>query len=86
MAGRIEKCAMTPGFPTLICFSGSIAFFVASIRLRGFRMQENPPTSRTGLSLEERQKKIRIAGWLCFSLGLVMLASAILFEILGLRA
>jgi hypothetical protein len=86
MLGQDRRCNMVPGFRALICFSGAIAFFVLSIKLRKFKVSEKPPVSRASLSLEERQRKIRVAGWLRFFSGLVMLGVAILFEVLGLKA
>ena len=47
---------MTVEFPAIMCFSGSIVFFTASIALRRLRAPEKPRASRPKLSLEESRK------------------------------
>jgi len=75
---------MTAGFPALVCFAGSIVSFAFAIRMRRFRVPETPPASRAHLSSEERQKKIKMASWLSFAMGLFMLGAAMFFEFSGL--
>jgi hypothetical protein len=83
MEENCRRYTMSNGFPALICFAGSIVFFAFAIRMRRFRVPEKPPASRAHLSLEERQKKIKIASWLSFAMGLLMLGAALFFEFSG---
>ena len=58
-----------------LTFGGASSLYM-STRLRKFKLSAIPPKSRAHLSLEERQKKMRIAAWLAFAVGVVMLATA----------
>ena len=64
-------------FPIVVCLIGAVADFALWAKLRHFRAREKPPASRAGLSLEERQRKIRIGRRVLFALGCFMLAGAV---------
>jgi hypothetical protein len=64
-------------FPAVVSFVGAITWFVWTVKLRHFKVSEKPPASRAHLSLEERQRKVEIAGWITFAGGCVMLVGAI---------
>ena len=74
---------MTISFPVIICFLGAIPFFTVATRLRRFRVPAKPPTNRAHLSIDDRQRRIRIASWISFASGCVMLAGALLLARLG---
>lgn len=83
---ELESMAgMKDGLPALACFAMAVGFFAFSIRLRRLRLSAKPPLSRAGFSLQERQKKIRLAAWLCMGLGVFSLIGAICLELLNLR-
>jgi hypothetical protein len=67
---------MNDKFPIIVSVIGAIISFAFAVKLRHFRVPERPPASRAGLSVEERQQKIRIASWFSFSCGCLMLALA----------
>ena len=69
---------MTLNFPIIVSFIGAIVFFAFAAKLRHFKVSERPPSSRAGLSVEERQRKIRVATWISFVSGCLMLAGALL--------
>ena len=72
---------MSTGFLALACFSASIVFFAFSIKL------EKAGTPRSYASYSPvRQKKIQAARWVFFSVGVVMLATAVLLEWFGLKS
>jgi hypothetical protein len=68
---------MTVGFPVIVCLVGCISSFWVTVKLRNFKVSAKPPASRASLSVEERQQKIRIASWISFAMGCVMLVGAI---------
>jgi hypothetical protein len=67
---------MNDNFLIAISVVGAVAFFTFTVRLRHLRVSEKPPASRAGLSIEQRQQKIRMASWISFSCGCLMLALA----------
>jgi hypothetical protein len=71
---------MTITFPVAVCVIGGIADFALWAKLRSFKVREKPPASRAGLSVEERQRKVTIAGSITFASGCFFLAGAILLE------
>jgi hypothetical protein len=70
---------MNDYFPVIILVIGAISFFSFTVRLRRFRVSEKSPASSVGLSIEQRQKRMRIASWVSFCCGCLMLASAAYF-------
>lgn len=77
---------MRNGFPVVVCVVGAIADFGLWVKLRNFRVQEKPPASRAGLSIEERQQRIAVATRIVFASGWFFLAGALfLFWIGNLR-
>jgi len=68
---------MILSFPVVVCSIGALVSFSYAVTLRRFKLSEKPPASRAGLSLEQRQAKIKMASWLCVASGIVMLAEAI---------
>jgi hypothetical protein len=77
---------MATGFPAIMCFTGSIVFFAFSVKLRKSRVLEKSSGSGAIRSSQARQKKIQIASWLGFAVGLVLLAGAIFLELRGLTS
>jgi hypothetical protein len=71
---------LTMSFPVVVCLVGAISTFWVTIKLRSFKVGNKPPTSRSHLSLEERQRKIRIASWISFGMACVFVVGAILLE------
>jgi hypothetical protein len=69
--------------PAVVCLIGAVVWFLFAFWLRSFKVREKPPASRAGLSLEERQKKIKIAMWIAFALGWFMLAAGLLLPRIG---
>jgi hypothetical protein len=69
-------------FPVMVCVVGAAASFWATIWLRKFKVREKPPASRSHLSSEERQQKIRIAGWIAFGMGCVYAIGAVILALL----
>jgi hypothetical protein len=69
-------------FPVMVCVVGAAASFWATIWLRTFKVREKPPTSRSHLSLEERQQKIRIARWIAFGMGCFYAIGAVILAFL----
>jgi hypothetical protein len=67
---------MSDSFLIFVSVIGAIVFFAFTFRLRHFPVPERPPSSPAGLSIEERQRKIRIARSISFSCGCLMLALA----------
>ena len=53
---------------------GAIGSFAAAIWLWRFKVPVNPPASRAHLTVEQRQKRIKIASGLCVLGGCLMLA------------
>jgi hypothetical protein len=74
---------MKMSFPAVVCLIGAVMWFVFALRLRNFKVREKPPASRAGLSLEQRQKKIKRATWIAFALGWLMLAAGLFFARIG---
>jgi hypothetical protein len=68
---------MKTGFSVIICLIGSVQCFLVAARFRRFKVTEKAPASRAHLSVEQRQKKIRIASKLSLACGCLMLAGAI---------
>ena len=68
---------MNLSFPVIVCFVGAIVCFWTTFQLRRFNVRDLPPSSLAHLSREERQQKIRIASWICFAMGCLMLIGAI---------
>jgi hypothetical protein len=58
---QIQGQAMTVGFPVILSLAGAVADFFVWAKLRHFKVREKSPASRTGLSVEERQRKITVA-------------------------
>jgi len=69
-------------FPVIVCAAGAVASFWATMWLRKFNVREKPPAYRSHLSLEERQKKIRIASWIAFGMGCVYVIGAVILALL----
>jgi hypothetical protein len=63
--------------PVVICVVGGIYSLYFASKLRKLRLSDHPPKSRAHLSLEERQRKIRMAAWLCVVCGFGMIAGAV---------
>jgi hypothetical protein len=74
---------VTISFPVVVCFVGAFPFFAFGAKLRHFKVSEKPPASRAGLSIEQRQQKMKFASWFCFALGGFMLVGAIFLSWLG---
>jgi hypothetical protein len=67
---------MNNWFPALICFIGAAAFIRFGFKLKRFRVPLELPVSRPHLTAERRQAKIRMAMWICFVCGSLLLAAA----------
>jgi hypothetical protein len=52
--------------------------FWTTMTLRNFKVRSKPPASRSHLSLEERQQRIRVGSWIAFGLGCFLVFGAIL--------
>jgi hypothetical protein len=61
----------------IILMLGSIAFSVFGFKLQRLRLPEHPPASRSHLSLEQRQLRIKMASWICIACGLLGLVGAV---------
>ncbi|HZS25705.1 MAG TPA: hypothetical protein VFB76_00630 [Candidatus Angelobacter sp.] len=77
---------MAKGFPAIMCFAGSIVFFALFIKLRTSATAEKLPASSAGIAAGESSKRAGTIVWLYFVLGFILLAAAIIFELIGLRA
>lgn len=73
---------MNNGFLALACFSGSIVFFAFFIKLEKAGAANKQRGYRSAFS-QESVKKGQMVRWLFFSVGFVLLAGAVLFELLG---
>jgi hypothetical protein len=62
-----------------LCLLAAIAFSLQGIWLRNFKVANKPPASRSHLSLQERQKRIRVASWISFGIACWAVAGAIIF-------
>jgi hypothetical protein len=69
---------MTVGFPVVVYLVGAVADFFLWAKLRHFKVREKPPTSRAGLSVEERQQKIRVGARIVFASAWFFLFGALL--------
>jgi hypothetical protein len=56
-------------FPVALCFIGAIGSFSFAFRMWRFKVPEKPPASHPGLSIEERQRRIRVVSWMFVGLG-----------------
>jgi hypothetical protein len=65
-------------FPVRLCILGAVGSFWATVWLRKFKVRPQP-SSRTSLSMEERQRKIRTGSWIPFGLGCLYVVGAIIF-------
>jgi hypothetical protein len=55
--------------PVALCLIAAIGSFSFAFRMRLFKVSEKPPASSAGLSMEQRQRRIRVANWMFFGLG-----------------
>ena len=74
---------MTFGFPAIVSFVGAVPFFMVAAKARKFKVSETPPVSRAGMTIEERQRKVRVGSWIAFAGGCGMLAGGIILAILS---
>ncbi len=66
-------------FPFIVCLLGGLYSLYFALKLRKFKVPDQPPKSRAHLSKEEREKKMQLASWLCLFIGLLMIATAAYF-------
>jgi hypothetical protein len=69
---------MLVNFSVVLCLLGAISSSWVTVKLRNFKVREQPPSSRAHLSVEERQRKIRVASWISFGMACVFVVGAIL--------
>jgi hypothetical protein len=65
-------------FPVVVCLVAAIAGIYVGSKLRRFKVSAVPPKSRSHLSIEERQHKIKIAERFSWGLAIFWLAGAAL--------
>jgi len=64
-------------WPVVVLLLGGLYTLYFSRRLRKFNLSDRPPASRAHLSLEERQRKMRMASNICAVTGVGMIAGEI---------
>ena len=76
LQGAWDHGVMKIQYPSVVSLLGGIYSLYFASKLRKFKVPATAPKSRAHLSLEERQRKIRIGVWLCIAGGVVMIAGA----------
>jgi hypothetical protein len=65
-------------WPVLVLLFGGLYTLYFSRRIRKFKLSDQAPASRAHLSVEERQRKMRVASNIAVATGVVMIAGAAL--------
>jgi hypothetical protein len=63
-------------WPAVVSLLGGIYSLYFASKLRKFKLSEHPPKAQAHMSIEERQRRVRIGAWLCVAGGFVMIAGA----------
>lgn len=64
--GEVQIFNMKIGSPAILCVLGAISWFVMGLWARSLKVGSKPPASSAHLSVEQRQKRIRMASWILF--------------------
>jgi hypothetical protein len=70
---------MKIGSPAILCVLGAISWFVMGLWARSLKVGSKPPASRVHLSVEQREKRIRMASWILLGGAFFFVIAAILF-------
>jgi hypothetical protein len=77
--GHVQIFNMKMGSPSILCVLGAISWFVMGLWTRSLKVGSKPPASRAHLSVEQRQKRIRMASWILLGGAFFFAIAAILF-------
>jgi hypothetical protein len=75
--GDVQIFNIKMGSPAILCVLGAISWLVMGLWARSLKV--GPPTSRAHLSVEQRQKRIRLASWILLGGAFFFVIAAILF-------
>ena len=73
-SGAETNMALT--FPVIVCLIGAAGNLSVALRMRNFKVKEQPPKSLAHLSREERQHRIAIGSWIAFTLAIFLTVAA----------
>lgn len=76
--GDVQMLNMKMGPPVILCALGAISWLWMGLWLRSFKVRSKPPASRSHLSFEQRQQRIRMVSWIAFGGACFFVIGAIL--------